>query len=597
MLMGATIAPLTIASTVVHWLAMLYSQDPLSLQGRQALVQRERFLREYPNSPLVTDIRKKMKGPTRRRAKTYRNKFVRGAKSALGMGNARLAQAFSIRALFHMPEDKKALALHEESLSAIEDQRALRWASTRASEDPLPELAPEFYDPALELAHALLLPGDDVYTAAQALLQLDPEGVLADEAAYALALAEFERGWESRSWERLTGLANGDADHSNMLRHAEKLVFDPWNNVYGAFQRSTTMQRGRRASWKLLGPWAARPRYDRLPAPIAYLIDSPAVAQTLITSPIRLAMSAVKSDKNFQKPTSLLAYRYLERYPDGEHEPEMIRWLFDYEEKMRNYSGALRLADFISEFDPDERMVLAEQAAAQQLNSANKARRRDMRGSVLRNVAREYPDSEAGHAAGSQAREEATGATAQHIRMTREFLWENPRIAGPEGLGLRAALRDEDAVNGELHPAGVTFLGGREIEFAFLAESADEDDPPVLMRRKVSEERLARVVALVEETVLHNSQVDPDDRMGMDARRDYYFERARLGLTDVPDTRATAESTYVYRGMRERYGMVRARDGILPFDLVVQGSISDFSIGAFPRLREPKETPDAFLYR
>jgi hypothetical protein len=49
--------------------------------------------------------------------------------------------------------------------------------------------------------------------------------------------------------------------------------------------------------------------------------------------------------------------------------------------------------------------------------------------------------------------------------------------------------------------------------------------------------------------------------------------------------------------MRERYGMVRARESILPFDLVFQGSLSDLSLGVFPRIHAPAETPDSFLYR
>ena len=52
-----------------------------------------------------------------------------------------------------------------------------------------------------------------------------------------------------------------------------------------------------------------------------------------------------------------------------------------------------------------------------------------------------------------------------------------------------------------------------------------------------------------------------------------------------------------YQSVRERYGAVRGRDSILPFDLVFRGSLGDFSLGAFPRWRAPKETPDAFLYR
>jgi hypothetical protein len=43
--------------------------------------------------------------------------------------------------------------------------------------------------------------------------------------------------------------------------------------------------------------------------------------------------------------------------------------------------------------------------------------------------------------------------------------------------------------------------------------------------------------------------------------------------------------------------MVRGRDSILPFDLVLQGSVDDLSLGAFPRWREPLEGKDAYLFR
>ena len=75
------------------------------------------------------------------------------------------------------------------------------------------------------------------------------------------------------------------------------------------------------------------------------------------------------------------------------------------------------------------------------------------------------------------------------------------------------------------------------------------------------------------------------------------FERMRIGLAEEPDVRASARSSYAYRGLRERYGMVRSRESLLPFDLVFQGSLTDLRFGAFPRFRVPRETPDAFLYR
>ena len=81
-----------------------------------------------------------------------------------------------------------------------------------------------------------------------------------------------------------------------------------------------------------------------------------------------------------------------------------------------------------------------------------------------------------------------------------------------------------------------------------------------------------------------------------DAGRDLVFERAKLGLADDVDSRATAEASFSYRGMSESYGVVRRREPVLPFDIVVRGSLADLSLGAFPRLREPKLTPDAMLY-
>ena len=135
------------------------------------------------------------------------------------------------------------------------------------------------------------------------------------------------------------------------------------------------------------------------------------------------------------------------------------------------------------------------------------------------------------------------------------------------------------------------------MEFALVAESGDEDDAPVTRRQEITTDRLSRAVAMLDETVLLNDQIDEGDAVAPDAYRDHYLERARLGLVGEPDMRASAESSYVYESLRERYGMVRGRDSALPFDLVFQGSLYDLSFGAFPRWRQPRETPDAFLYR
>jgi hypothetical protein len=141
-------------------------------------------------------------------------------------------------------------------------------------------------------------------------------------------------------------------------------------------------------------------------------------------------------------------------------------------------------------------------------------------------------------------------------------------------------------------------LGGEGIEVNYVARSGDPDDAPRPVREQLAPDEMARIVSALEETSFRNSLLDADDAIVPDADRDTFFERLRLGLADAPDdARPSARSSYAYRGLRERYGMVRSRESILPFDLVLQGSLTDLRLGAFPRIRVPRETPDSFLYR
>ena len=112
----------------------------------------------------------------------------------------------------------------------------------------------------------------------------------------------------------------------------------------------------------------------------------------------------------------------------------------------------------------------------------------------------------------------------------------------------------------------------------------------------MNDQRVARLVASLEEASFENALLDDEDPVLPDAHRDQVFERARLGLADDVDRRATARAGFTYLGMRDRYGVVRRREPVLPFDIVVRGSLADLSLGAFPRMRAPKRTPDAIYY-
>jgi hypothetical protein len=319
--------------------------------------------------------------------------------------------------------------------------------------------------------------------------------------------------------------------------------------------------------------------------------------ESLMGSPMRLIQMPWMKSLPAASRTAHYGHRYLERFPDGEHATEVSKWIEGFETKRGNHVGAYRIAERRSNSTIEELDEYRKQASEQALAAAMRAERRDVRLSTLRAVNQEFADTEAGHAAGIAIRREILDASPHRVRISRGFLLENPRVASSNGIGIRPELLDGDASNGELHPDGMALLGGRDVEFYYVGSSGNDKHPPKVKRETISQERLARIVSSLEEEYYENSLLDADDPVQADSRREAFFERARLGLPTADKQRPSASANFAYRGLRERYGMVRSRGSILPFDIVIKGSLTDLSLGAYPRIREPRKTPDAFLYK
>jgi hypothetical protein len=319
----------------------------------------------------------------------------------------------------------------------------------------------------------------------------------------------------------------------------------------------------------------------------------PTLTSVVLGLPSRLL--AFPYGRSEKRAAAALARRYLERAPEGAHAAEVREWLFEYEEARENPIGALAIAEGTSLLDDDERAEMREDAAEQMAKAAQRERTRVGRVQLLARTAELYPETKAAAEARNTVRREVRHATPQHIEVSRAFLIENPEVAGPRGFALQAALLDGDPRNGELHPNGVSLIGGRWIELAYVGAEG-KDGAPETRQLEVSEDHLARIAALLEESALRRTRVDRDATFPPDAGRETFFERARLGLADEA-LRAGGGTEFAFRGMREMYGIVRGRESILPVELVVQTGLEDFGFGAFPRIRMPQETPDQILYR
>lgn len=589
-IMSVSMGPYRMARSMLSYALQLHQQEPLSLQRRQALAHWKEFVSRYPGAPESDELRLRIERAEVLLDETLRDRAYTAAERALESGNNRLALVYADRALSFVPEDVEATKIRERAEQRVLANRANRKRSLQSTANP-----GTMGTDVRQLAIALLDPGADTASAVGRFRETSGDPSLFDEAEFIEAMLAGESGRDIEMWDRLEDLA--DSDESNMARHANAIVRDPGRNSYEAFEKAKSLSRKHRAMWVAVGPWLKGPRELGLVRPLEWMIDLPSMAQSVVSAPLRLIQLPFMDVVPAEKLAAVFARRYLTRNPDGDHSRDVRDWLVGYEKERKNWIGVYQLVDLDPERDVERVAEFREKAAEQALELAEREARRDQRSAMYRRVAQQYTDTAAGQRAGTLASEERARSTPQQVAISRGFLTENRDFAGPLGLALDPHLLDGESSNGELHSSGVTLIGGRTIELHFLASSGDDDDPPMVLYQHLSEERFARLVAKLEETSFRNALIDPDEKIEADAHRDVFFERARVGLVEDIDSRALASSSYAYRGMRERYGMVRARESILPFDLVISGSLTDLSLGAFPRIRDPKTTPDAFLFR
>jgi hypothetical protein len=582
--LNATLLPYTLGRAVAVYSLDLVEEEPLPLQRRQALAHWQTFRQRHPDAPEVDELTPEIEAYDAKRRETLHDRALARAEDALDDNLPDYALLYARRALRHEDSHAARRVLAEAEQRIDVRHTVLAHAQRFDAAVPVPADSGER---ALVLASlsgspvADAPPGSDALSAERRFLDATDAG---------------RAGKDDAMWETLETLAD-EGPEVPMARHAGGLLRDPDRHPYRAFERARSAERRRTAAWLLLGPLAYRPDADALGAS-RYLLDLPLRVQGALFLPIRLLLEwPARGPTPGDSQTAVYARRYLALHPGGEHAGAVRGWLFDFESDRENWVGALRVAETGGVTSDAELDALRERAAEQALRVASAEERRDLRAGLLTNVARTFPETRAGHDAGRLAREQAVERTTHEIRLSRGFLLENPAVAGPGGLDLAPVLLDEDPRNGELHPDGVALVGGRDVVVLALAESGDEDDPAERLPTRLSATQLSRLVAQLEETSFRNALLDEDDALVPHAQRDAVFERARLGLADDVDDRPEAEARYAYRGMRERYGMVRSREALLPVELVLQGSLSDLTLGAFPRLRPPRQTPDAVLYR
>ncbi len=582
--------------SLVEWTSTRHLDDDFSIYERQALYYWREELRRHPDSDEAPELARKIDEANIELQKTRRDQLLRKARRALRGGEPQLALAFSEQAMRTSPEDAKAQVLGEKALQQVEEQNAKRARSLEAPNQlPTPDATEQ------HLAVALLRSDTETDTIVQQLRTDDPreQSQWADEVRFALAMREMERGNDTTSWKILQQAEQRRHRNENMTIHSKALLNNPIQNPFAFFKRSRSSDRWLQTRWILLGPLASGARDRDLPRMLEWILDAPYFADVLVGMPERILHYPWLSPWPFGRTPYYFAGLYRTRYPDGKEISSVENWLKDYEKLRGNWIAAHEIANrhTPTNVKPSKKLLrLEEKAAKQALQATQKQPRLEVRIPMLQEIVRRYPKTRAGREAGLQVRAEVLELAPQAIRVSRGYLEENPEFAGPNGLGLRPELLDGNPNNGELHPQGVTFEGGTVLAVHYLNERGEKKKAPVTARQAISPERLAKIVAQLEEQSLALTLTDRDYEYAPDAQRDLFFERARLGVATENAPRHAARSSFAFLSLREKYGLVRGRESILPVELVLQGSASDLSFGAFPRIKEPKKTRDSIFF-
>jgi hypothetical protein len=575
--------PIRLTQSLVRVALALHDEESLTARERQALKHWKDFVEEQPDAPQAAELIEKIEAAQMRWVDMQVDRAVRQGEAAIAQDEPILAAFLAERALRYRSEDAEAVELLQRAT-----ERGQAWTEKRAralrAADAVAPLTPDEW----ALARALLMPGSDLAVAAQPLLA--SANALSREAAeLALALAARETARESEAWERVEALAKRD---SAMGRHAAAMLSDFDANPYRAFRLARREKTKESARHLLFGPLAFGARDHDLPRPLEWLAEVPTLTSVVLGLPSRLM--AFPYGKGEKRAAAALARRYLEHHPEGAHASELRTWLREYEDARGNALAAVQFAEGASDVSEQELAELRERAAEQLVAASEKERTRAGRGRLLLMAAERFPETEAARGARETVTKMIERSTPQRIQVSRQYLVENPELAGPRGFALAPGTLDDSYANGELHADGITLIGGRWIELAYVGAEG-KDGEAEIRRTELSSEHLARIVALLEESAIHRARVDRDATFDAHAKRETFFERARLGLAGDPAQSGDGE--YAFRGMREMYGIVRGRESILPVELVVQSGLEDFGFGAFPRIRMPRETADQILYR
>ena len=584
---SGAINPVAAARGALSTLLTAWSFPSASPREREALHEYDEWLARHPESPDGAEVRAEADTLREKLARERSRRDLRGANTAAGRHEWDVVEILAGRALRQTPDSSEAQQLLATARSELAAEDARAHSSLTVRELVPASLSPEQSERYLALARATAVaPPGEVARDARLFAAAGAPAELAPELRLLESFEPLGRGDEDATAAALAAVPGSRDAPDTASRQAGALLADSSRNAWAHYLEARSADDRARWRWIALGQFANGFPDRGLWRPLETLLDVPGLAMTLASFPLRM-IQYPGARSHFAGGVVIQGERYVARYPQGVHAEQVHGELEELYAQRGYVAAALRHAE--ARQSPDAKAVAGYRAAlAQQLvDSSQKEKRVDVRLAYLGTVLREFGDTPAAKEAREKFHKEKTDASPQKIRLTHDFLVENPALWGPGALGIAPELLDGKRANGEIAERGVTLLGKNVIQLEL------EDREPMVAH--VPPDDFARFVALLEETSRAGLERDEREKAVPDAARDEFLSDARLGLAGA-DPRSSARSEAVYQSTHEKYGFVHSRDSILPVDIVLQGDIDTLGLAAFPRIRMPEPAPDELLY-
>ncbi|HEX6174779.1 MAG TPA: hypothetical protein VF089_12250 [Candidatus Binatia bacterium] len=433
----------------------------MSVEERRALARHLDHLKRHPNDPRNGKIVKEVEELEKKKTAALIRKQLDHSKQAAQKGDVDKALFYAEIASFL--DGRSKIAQTELQTVSKSHLQQIEQRSLGLSAQAEKAASVEQQEDVEELLQALSLRDQDKIAEQAAHLEKKYAGKpLAESARDASSVALEMQGRHEEAKKIIERLASS-AKTPGVQKRAAALLQSPEYNLLASLHEARSERRAESVKYVLLGEDLLKK--NLIYAAGAVAAAGPAGAVTLGAANAMLLgnnlINVLSNNPVSAQSVIDAGVAYVRNHPGSVNATEVYKILADtYEEK-----GMIEKAISYHELagTPKEKLSsLKQKAATALLNAATKSKGRGTQEYYLTTLLDQYPESPAAAEATKKLAQLAT-TDSRGLRMSKQFLKENPELFGPAGLGLKASLFDGDPRNMELADRGVNVTGDNEL--------------------------------------------------------------------------------------------------------------------------------------